>query len=1154
MTASAHAPLRKSFAFWWRDQPAADVLGFATVLEEEYASLHPNEKAADASIHRAFVARDIADLAGISRALLHAQLRTDVAHSSHPWHPHPPAPASNPLTGVGDLVIRDQTNLTQLLRDAIASEAGGPAVDPNAVRDAIAARFTALLDEPLDSLDEFAEVLAQVKAVDDGTFAHRERYERSRILLEAAFAPFLRTTADRRVAEMLERIHAARHAALCLSGGGIRSASFAMGVVQGLARRGLLPSFHYLSTVSGGGYTGSWLSAWMARSGAHRVHEQLRGAHVDKPNAEPQPLRHIRTFSYYLTPQFGLMSADTWTLIATIARNILLIWLVLLPLMAAGLMLPRLFVAGPMTTMADWNMFGIDPAHAIIFLLITGTLLAVMAISFVLRHLYTYSGRDDHATQHPVTLREFLWGCLAPLVVAMVLLGQAWDMAWSLIQLDPKDFTGSSFAELVTRADWAMDLVKMVPSTMPMGGQLQAISAGMAFWVVVYVASWAIASIGRRPRLDAALLSIIAGATAGAIGGFASAQLFGLVAWKHSPEFFATFGVPLSLFGLLVAKQVVVGLASRHMSDAERESNARFSAWLLIAIVSWIVVVGLALEGPFLLKHFIKSTRRLIGLSGATGIISALVAASSSGSVASLGKSKSSGGPIEIVRRLVLAILTPVFAGTVIILISMFDGRILRSACDAIPVWCPRDVASVGTAALETTDHLIKAVDYASPQLVIFVMIGLATAGLALGRMIDTNRFSLHAMYRVRLVRTFLGASKPPGERQPNPFTGFDETDDMPIGDLWPARHAVNDEDSAVSHPPLHVINMALNTVGGTDLATQTRKATSFTVSALHAGSASVGYRRTSAKDGAHTPLYGGAESISLGTAMAVSGAAASPNMGYHSSPSLTFLMTLFNARLGWWLGNPGPAGRKTYAIDEPRLAVVPILDEMFGRTTDDSPYVYLSDGGHFENLGVYEMIRRRCRFIVVSDAGEDPKATFDDLGGAIRKARIDFGVPVDFDHGLPIYPRDTKDRPDASYWAVARIRYSQVDRRLPAPGETPGDDGLVPESDGVLLYLKPAFYGVNEPRDVFNYAKSQPEFPHEPTGNQFFGEAQFESYRALGEFVVDQACQAEFNAPSGSDETVPRATFEAWFRAHLDDSGATIALPATPAPTLASR
>jgi hypothetical protein len=110
--------------------------------------------------------------------------------------------------------------------------------------------------------------------------------------------------------------------------------------------------------------------------------------------------------------------------------------------------------------------------------------------------------------------------------------------------------------------------------------------------------------------------------------------------------------------------------------------------------------------------------------------------------------------------------------------------------------------------------------------------------------------------------------------------------------------------------------------------------------------------------------------------------------------------MALLNVRLGWWLGNPGPAGNSSFADEGPRTAARSLLAEVLGMTREDQEYVYLSDGGHFENLGIYEMVRRRCKLIVVSDAGCDPEYAFEDLGNAVRKIAIDLGVPIRF-HGL---------------------------------------------------------------------------------------------------------------------------------------------------------
>jgi hypothetical protein len=226
----------------------------------------------------------------------------------------------------------------------------------------------------------------------------------------------------------------------------------------------------------------------------------------------------------------------------------------------------------------------------------------------------------------------------------------------------------------------------------------------------------------------------------------------------------------------------------------------------------------------------------------------------------------------------------------------------------------------------------------------------------------------------------------------------------------------------------------------------------------------------------------------------------------------VTFLMTLFNTRLGWWLGNPGTAGEREFRRRSPSGGVEPILAEMFGATDDEHASIYLSDGGHFENLGLYEMVLRRCRCIVVVDASADPRCALEDLGNAMRKVRIDLGVPIDFGPDeFRIFARDdpagrARDPRGALVGrAFARgvIRYSRVDQ----PDASRGDGSPNPHVDGTLFYLKPGFYG-EEPKDVVNYGLSNPAFPHESTADQFFSESQFEAYRTLGDYVGSAACQ----------------------------------------------
>ena len=198
--------------------------------------------------------------------------------------------------------------------------------------------------------------------------------------------------------------------------------------------------------------------------------------------------------------------------------------------------------------------------------------------------------------------------------------------------------------------------------------------------------------------------------------------------------------------------------------------------------------------------------------------------------------------------------------------------------------------------------------------------------------------------------------------------------------------------------------------------------------------------------------------------------------------------MTLFNVRLGWWLGNPGALGCDSFRDSAPRSPVRHLIKEALGLTDNTSKYVYLSDGGHFENLGLYEMVLRRARLIVVSDGGCDPDGSLEDLGNALRKIRVDLGVKISFDK-FEIFARtDVEGKKLCKYCAVGEIDYGAVD-----PGGR----------KGTLIYLKPALLG-NEPRDIYNYARASDQFPHEPTSDQWFSESQFESYRALGLRVID--------------------------------------------------
>jgi hypothetical protein len=162
------------------------------------------------------------------------------------------------------------------------------------------------------------------------------------------------------------------------------------------------------------------------------------------------------------------------------------------------------------------------------------------------------------------------------------------------------------------------------------------------------------------------------------------------------------------------------------------------------------------------------------------------------------------------------------------------------------------------------------------------------------------------------------------------------------------------------------------------------------------------------------------------------------------------------------------------------------LLAELFGQTDDEARYVYLSDGGHFENLGVYELVKRRCKFIIACDAGADGSYALGDLGNAIRKCREDMGIEITL--STPNLTPNKTTNLTKWHCAIGEIRYDQVD-----PGAKPG----------TFVYLKSSLTG-DETTDVLNYHREHADFPHQSTEDQWFTESQFEAYRRLGQHVVE--------------------------------------------------
>jgi Patatin-like phospholipase len=1032
-----------------------------------------------------------------------------------------------------------------------------------------------------------------------------------RRIVDEALNGAVRRIRDVRLDALYETLHQADDAnartALCISGGGIRSATFALGVIQGLAGTGILKKFDYLSTVSGGGYIGSWLSSWSRRhkDGIKGVQDdlvradtgRLAGGMAQKPDAkiepEPQPLQHLRAYSNYLSPKLGF-SADTFTLASLYIRNLLLNLLILVPVLAGLLALPRV---------NEWLLrWGRE--HDLGLNTLGPITIAMLAIGFGYLGAARPVRHGRESTSWKINTNGwFFWGCIVPLSAAGFCISLFWQRNAAAI-LDPKT---------------------PYPYTAPALWWVAGCAAAMTLVpCVIYYVRYLGASFAERRQSASRAAGrqtfykfLLEGA--GTVVGLAtSVGLFYLLAMKVFPtpmmkvpnsnnvevwlrklvplpmqELYICFAVPLILLVFFVQASIFVGISSRWNEDNDREWWGRAGAYLLIAAVLIGGLSFIAVFGPVLLY---RAPLILGSVGGVSGVVAALIGRSAK--TPADGKKKSSGMSEAIsaltVPLFALVLLAAISLGTTELILAVkgrpIDAERLKNA--QIKSQFTANVTSVnpGTeyeqknetkapAASVEVERAVRHLGFVQgtrfDEVVAIILVALGA--VILSTFIGANRFSMQGLYRNRIIRAYLGASR--YSRDPDRFTGFDENDNLQMYELrqellWTSSfddpcafieqiarncktgvekriwdgldgsvrnkieetlqkkeafkssliagvvqsvnvqmqsiylasgkaggspvHMLQSNRIALENTfpmlkklgdrraPFHVVNTALNLAGGSNLAWQQRKASSLTVSPLHCGSFFLGYR--------DSRLYGGDDGISLGTAVAISGAAASPNQGYHSSTPLAFIMTLLNVRLGSWLGNPGLHGTRSYTKSSPRGNLETLLWEMTGNTNDTCPWIYLSDGGHFENLALYEMVLRRCRFIVLTDGGCDPTMNFEDLGNAIRKIRTDLGVPIEI-KSRDMMPRPAPGQPlqSGSYMAVASIHYSAIDKNA---------------KDGVLVYLKPSVY--NEeflPRDVYNYMQSSPDFPHESTSDQFFSESQFESYRALGRHVIDVIC-----------------------------------------------
>jgi hypothetical protein len=297
--------------------------------------------------------------------------------------------------------------------------------------------------------------------------------------------------------------------------------------------------------------------------------------------------------------------------------------------------------------------------------------------------------------------------------------------------------------------------------------------------------------------------------------------------------------------------------------------------------------------------------------------------------------------------------------------------------------------------------------------------------------------------------------------------------------------------DSGTALKPYPIINATVN-IKASPNNRRARNADFFIFTPDHVGSDATGYTETEAFEQAEPHM-------DLATAVAISGAAVSSAMGRVGSSVLSPTLALLNLRLGFWVRNPRYAhsGEARAIASRADWNFLYMLREIFGRLTDASRKVYVTDGGHIDNLGLRELLKRRCEIILVSDAEQDPAMTFGSFVDVERFSRIDLGVrfdlPLETIRTAGLQRKAEKDTaPDQTYKAPASAHAAIGEIHYPASA------GGAAAKEGIILYIKASLTG-DEREYVLDYERRNPQFPYEPTSDQFFTEEQFEVYRALG-------------------------------------------------------
>jgi hypothetical protein len=807
---------------------------------------------------------------------------------------------------------------------------------------------------------------------------------------------------------------------LSLSGGGIRSATTNLGILQALSRMGVLPKVDYLSTVSGGGYIGSCLSALLATRAGATPGDSTQFTYGDRqhlkfstewnrfpfnpdlastsgqcgPQATPTETKdivaHLRTHGNFLVARRGLLKHDA------------------------------LRAVGHLLTSTGYH------------LLTTATTLFVAAMLLMLLvQLFEPNLRATLGT--PSTAEGIERSRVTPETGPGTAYVVTESQQVSLVQAirDRAGLARDHFTTSIGTADARWNIVVRPAIT----GALTVLGVCVVFLVATRQRKWPRtwgAGENQEDKFARCLLNgagiLLLGVLL--VGAFLSPRSFGSVSLLQPLAYFIGARGASFLLYVTIAKLDHPPLPPLHVWTREFRS--------LWGALQAMTTYGLVLAILLILLP-------ILAYSAADESVSAW------------------GALAPVVSLVISRLLVTDVADKASTKFHLPKGLLHFALGLAVTIVIAATVVAFAAMAVS-----LEFTPYETANFVLVAGAGILLM-LLLSAIGDINRISPHYFYRDRLIETYLRTERPDADTRT--MQSVTDASRMTLTDLQGAD-PVHPGDLGNTAPYM-LISAAINLPGSRDLTRKDRKSGYFLFSKYFCGSKQTGYRRTDSWRGGETELS---------RAMTISGAAVSSVMGANTFFAEAFVLSIFNLRLGYWMSNP-----RTNQQDS--LVVWPLfmLQEVFGTTNERWRLVNLSDGGHTgDNVGIYPLLERRCQVIIASDAEADAGLSFGSFTEALRHAYVDLGVDVDID--LSLIRPDPETGLSSSHCAVGRIRYPEC-----------------PDRPNWLIYLKNSMTG-DEPATVLNYKATSPVFPHESTIDQFFDDAQFESYRALGVHIAEDA------------------------------------------------